>query len=548
MQISDLATDLVGYDWLRAATSVDPVQPFRVFSRMMQADTVRKTVAIGDRTEQKFPVDYLPDATLRAQLTFALKYEGVQLEFLASMFKKVGPAFIQEWIAHAPGSQYSRKVGFLYEWLTGKEVPGNPVASGNYVDAIDEKVFLSASRDKAVQNRRWRINDNLPGTPDFCPMIRLDSSVMGASAVDFDKQISSLVKEFGEERILRSVNWMTVKESRASFAIERETEHEDRIQRFARAMNTHCGRIEDPLSELSLRRLQESIIDKKRATFGTGFRRSPVFVGHNDHFAPVVDYIAPHYEKVPGMLAGLREFANRTVGRNSILRATAISFGFVYVHPMADGNGRISRFLINDTLRRDGAVPAPLILPISAIISSSLTERAHYDQALEVVSRPLMARFHDAQSISREAPFIYEDGVASNFNFTAYAEAEPVWRYMDLSSHAAYLGRVIDHSMTHGIRDEATLLAKYDQARSNLKTVMEARDEDYDRIIRSVSENGGVSKSLRKTLPMFFAASGSVEAVTSAVLRVFDTEHVVEGAAPIDEEAPAVDSHPRARG
>ena len=40
-------------------------------------------------------------------------------------------------------------------------------------------------------------------------------------------------------------------------------------------------------------------------------------------------------------------------------RAGIISFGFVYIHPMVDGNGRISRFLINDVLRRDGAVPTP---------------------------------------------------------------------------------------------------------------------------------------------------------------------------------------------
>lgn len=29
------------------------------------------------------------------------------------------------------------------------------------------------------------------------------------------------------------------------------------------------------------------------------------------------------------------------------------SFGFVYIHPLADGNGRVHRFLINDVLRRD---------------------------------------------------------------------------------------------------------------------------------------------------------------------------------------------------
>ena len=47
-----------------------------------------------------------------------------------------------------------------------------------------------------------------------------------------------------------------------------------------------------------------------------------------------------------------------TAGLPSQARATLTSVGFVYLHPMTDGNGRISRFLINDILRRDGALPA----------------------------------------------------------------------------------------------------------------------------------------------------------------------------------------------
>ena len=47
-----------------------------------------------------------------------------------------------------------------------------------------------------------------------------------------------------------------------------------------------------------------------------------------------------------------------TSGLSSVARAALTSFGFVYLHPMTDGNGRISRFLINDVLRRDGALPA----------------------------------------------------------------------------------------------------------------------------------------------------------------------------------------------
>ena len=95
---------------------------------------------------------------------------------------------------------------------------------------------------------------------------------------------------------------------------------------------------------------------------------APVFVGEVDAtYIPVVHYVAPHWDDTAAMLAGLLSFADRTTGKSSLARAAVISFGFVYIHPMVDGNGRISRFLINDVLRRDGALPAPYIVPISAV-------------------------------------------------------------------------------------------------------------------------------------------------------------------------------------
>lgn len=40
-----------------------------------------------------------------------------------------------------------------------------------------------------------------------------------------------------------------------------------------------------------------------------------------------------------------------------------MSFAFVYLHPLADGNGRIHRFLVNHLLAVDKVVPANIIVP-----------------------------------------------------------------------------------------------------------------------------------------------------------------------------------------
>jgi len=96
------------------------------------------------------------------------------------------------------------------------------------------------------------------------------------------------------------------------------------------------------------------------------------------------------------------------------MRSAVAAFGFVYIHPLADGNGRVHRFLVNDILRRDGVIPAPVILPISAFITDDADERRRYDQVLDQVVGPLMQAISD-QFTFTPIPTRYPDGVASNF-------------------------------------------------------------------------------------------------------------------------------------
>lgn len=133
-----------------------------------------------------------------------------------------------------------------------------------------------------------------------------------------------------------------------------------------------------------------------------GLRRSPVFVGQTVRYENVVHYVAPDWPDVAPMLEGLRIFVERTKGAPPTARAAVASFAFVYIHPLADGNGRVHRFLVNDVLRRDGAVHALFILPISALITEHSVERARYDEALKAFSRPLMGRYADRYSFTRE--------------------------------------------------------------------------------------------------------------------------------------------------
>ena len=51
-----------------------------------------------------------------------------------------------------------------------------------------------------------------------------------------------------------------------------------------------------------------------------------------------------------------------------VIAAAILAFGFVYIHPFEDGNGRIHRYLIHHILSKRGFNPPQLVFPVSAAI------------------------------------------------------------------------------------------------------------------------------------------------------------------------------------
>jgi hypothetical protein len=201
------------------------------------------------------------------------------------------------------------------------------------------------------------------------------------------------------------------------------------------------------------------------------------------------------------MLDGLKEFELATRGAESMLRAGTISFAFVYIHPLRDGNGRIHRILVNDTLLRDGAIPDATILPISASITHSVKWHVDYDRTLEIFSRPLLKRYGEFCEFG--AMTIAVDGTRTNFKFSAYEEARPAWRYPDLTEHALFVARLIEHTIMTQMADEAQILRSFRTALDHMKDVIEMPDVDANRIIRALKENAWeASGKLRKEYPI----------------------------------------------
>jgi hypothetical protein len=490
--------NLIGGAWLAQQYSL-PLA-FQLAS-VSQIGGRRTTQTDGSgRCQQTYLEAMRPESDLRGHLTFHLKHESPSLELLSRLFEVCNEEDLVLWFRAEPTGQYARRACFLFEWMVGRQLNVEGATQGNYVDALDSDAVVAASPERSVPSRRWRVRDNLPGTPAFCPIVRKSDQAAAAMALDVARLLGELREEFGEALLMKSAVWMTMRESKSSFAIEGEGDKEDRIQRFASVLGRRTGQGEVPLTNSSLAQLQSEILGDRTSVAQFGLRQSPVFVGESVRFQEVVHYIAPPAQDLEAMLSGLQVFLDRTSGQSPVMRAAVAAFGFVYIHPLADGNGRVHRFLVNDILRRDNVVPDPLIVPISSLITADRGERRAYDRVLEEVSRPLMALL--AGEFTFGSNVTYPDGINSNLQVRSPALAQPVWRMPDLTPHLLYLSDLIARTIREDMREESRYMRSHGRARAAIKDVIEMPDHQVDRVIRSIESSGGkLSNALVNEIP-----------------------------------------------
>ena len=97
-----------------------------------------------------------------------LKHEGLDLAVLKRLFLAAGGDEIAALVRTSPTGGYARRIWFLYEWLLGDALDLPNATRGAYVPVVDPKLQWEA---RFVTSTRHRVKNNLPGTPEFCPLV-----------------------------------------------------------------------------------------------------------------------------------------------------------------------------------------------------------------------------------------------------------------------------------------------------------------------------------------------------------------------------------------
>ena len=434
-----------------------------------------------------FPKSYLPDdnthlseiEALYKQLVFALKYEGVNLLFFSFLSRHYNAEMLTELVSIEPTGQYSRKLWFLIEWISGKPLKGKKdLAKKSYVPLLDAKLQYSV---EGFKSPRHLIINNLPGTKDFCPLIRKTPKLEKYISENFAAQKSNYLKGIHKEILQRASAFLLLKDSKASFSIEGESPKSKRAARWGQAIGQAGTK---DLSKEELLRLQQIVIENSRFV-EMGFRKKGGFVGEHDRVSgePIPDHISAKWQDIDKLINGLIETNELLLEDDidAVLSATVIAFGFVFIHPFEDGNGRIHRYLIHHLLARKHFAQQGIIFPVSASILDHIDD---YRKVLESYSQSLL-------------DFI-EWEETKDHNVEVLNNTLDYYRYFDATKQAEFLYDCVNDTIQNIIPNEINYLNNYDEFKKYLDDEFEMPDKMVALLVRFLEQNNGsLSKRAR---------------------------------------------------
>lgn len=429
----------------------------------------------GGQTTTWYPWAYHRGDRICDHLDFALRHEGVNLQILSRVFKTMPAAELVDYVRSKPTGQNTRRAWYLYERLTGRRLPLDDLTVGNFVNVLDPADYVTAD---PVAVRRQRVNDNLLGPPEFCPIVRRTEWLEAAMDSDLSDRARRIVEQYPMDVLRRALAYLYTKESKSSFEIEHIKPDASRTERFVAQLR--LAESQDFFTRPRLIELQNRIVESRYVD--RDYRTGQNYVGQavawqNER----IHYVSPRPQDLDALMSGMLA-SHQRMGASDVhpvVHAAVIAYGFVFMHPFEDGNGRIHRFLIHNILSRRRFVPPGVIFPVSAVM---LNKSGDYDASLEAFSRPLLSQVQ------------YRLDEAGHM--TVQNDTADFYRSIDFTPQAEALFGFIAETIETEMISEIRFILNYDRARKSIQSVVDMPDRRIDLFIKTcLGNNGKLSKN-----------------------------------------------------
>jgi Fic/DOC family len=445
---------------------------------------------------------YWHGGTFGDHLSFALRHEHIDLLILKRIFETVPAASMAQFVRKAPNGIPNRRAWFLYELLTGRTLKN--VADAENVTAIDVLDPEAYFTGKPRLSRRHRVRDNLLGNGRFCPIIRRTKLLTEFITQDLAKKASETIGRTSANLVARAASFMLLADSRASFEIEGERPARNRLERWGRAV-LQAGKNKLTLDEIV--RLHRVLIEDNRFVH-TGLRPDGVFLGERDHNGdPLPEFIGARPRDLPDLMSALLEANDRMMADeiDPVLQSAATAFGFVYVHPFQDGNGRLHRCLIHHVLAERKFTPPRMVFPVSSVMLDRIDQ---YRTTLQSHSGLLM-RFIDWRSTPER-------------NVEVLNDTADLYRYFDCTETAEFLYSCVQRTVQFDLPREIDFLRRHDEALRRIMDRIDMPDRLAKDFIMFVQQNHGALPNRRRTREFKKLSDDEVAALESVVRASFE--------------------------
>jgi hypothetical protein len=446
-----------------------------------------------------------PEESLAGHLRLALRHEGINLAVLERLTHVVPDAEVAAIVVEQPTSVPMRRLWFIWEWLTGRKLDLPDAGKVTYAPILDPELYVGLT--EGTPSARHKIIHNLPGTPAFCPLVRRTAALDASLGADLAAKARAVIGRTRPDLMQRAAAFMLLDDSKASFAIEGERPSAERSVRWGQAIG-ESGR--QPISIPELERLQRIVIGDTRFV-RLGLRKEGGFVGSHDRetAAPIPSHLSARHEDLEDLLRGLVQYEARALmgGLDPIVMAAILAFGFVYIHPFEDGNGRIHRYLVHHALARGGFNPEGVIFPVSVAI---LRNVAAYNTVLRSVSEPLL-------------PLI-PWRATSQGNVEIMADTAHHYRFFDATPHAEFLAACVQETIEIDLPREVSFLTAFERFTAGVARIVDMPDRMIELLRGFLAQSGGRFSKRARSKEFAALTDAEVEEIESLWTDCFADE------------------------